>query len=141
MRSLRIARLAFAASLLGGMGVAGCQTSGGPTGPLTTEEKTLEDLRITLEERDGDHVVVVTTPSGGWRVEQDDSYATDGKVEIFLTAFKPRGMYSQVLTPHRIQTDLDATKPIDVNLRVLERTVAEPTGPYKPVAFVADDEG
>jgi hypothetical protein len=137
-----IARPLAAAALLAAAAAAttACQSTGARSGPISTAEHQIDDLRLSLDAQEGRHVIVVTTPTEGWRVDVDETFEMADKVEIFITATKPRGMYAQVLEPHRKYTDLDAAKPIDVNIRVVERTVSEAKGPYKPVAFVPEDD-
>lgn len=142
---------ALAAALLtfGFLMSAGCSMPGRGE-PYSTQMHRAGPLEVTLENVDKDHVVVITTPTGGWRVSLDEARRAStggvtggaaggapGIAEAFITARRPSGMATQVLTPHRVTTDLPADTPLDVHVRVIDPGAPD-RGPYETVTFRAE---
>lgn len=127
---------ALAATTLGGLHACSMP---GLQEPYSTEMHEARGLELTLERFNDRHIVVVTTPTGGWRVSLDRTDRNGGVGEAFITARRPGGMATQVLTPYRIETGLPADLPLDVHVRTVESGEA-PKGPYASVAFRPEDE-
>ncbi|MCA9287301.1 MAG: hypothetical protein KDA05_01880 [Phycisphaerales bacterium] len=95
--------------------------------PVTTRERAFAGPTITIDSTGPKHTVIVTAPTAGYLVSLDDVRDRMGGREALISVRPPdpRFVVAQVLTTHRLGTDVASTTPLDVFARVLPRDSRE----------------
>ena len=101
------------------------------TPPAQNESKP-SILSAQLENRTGNHAVVITTPTAGWRFMIDQQSIDSVAAEVFITGFMPREMAAQVITTHVLPTRIASNRSINVSLRTVFAD-EQPSGSYEPL--------
>jgi hypothetical protein len=81
----------------------------------------------------GQHMLVLTAPTGGWAFRMDRSRKDLGRTEVFVSAVRPDPAYmqTQALVRHELATEVPGAEKIVVYGRVLGHDQTE--GAYGPV--------
>lgn len=84
--------------------------------------ETPSGLEAHVRELNGDAVIVAMAPSVGWQVRYDGQRREQDAHAIFITMTRPNPKYThaQVVTGHRIGTQIRIGEPMLLYVRVLE---------------------
>ncbi len=122
---MRIATLTLIALAAGASFLSGCGTSQ-RSGLADPTALTLTGIR--LDSSGDSHIIVFTAPSGGWSLSADGMAGSLGKAGVNVTLRRPNPafLHPQMLTEHRIATEIDSSTRLSVWARILEHD--EPAG-------------
>ena len=95
--------------------------------PVTTRDRAFDGPAIAIDSTGPKHIVIVTAPTAGYLVSLDDVRDRMGGREALISIRPPdpRFVVAQVLTEHRVGTDVASSTPLDVFARVLPRDSRE----------------
>ncbi|MEZ6235424.1 MAG: hypothetical protein R3B68_14655 [Phycisphaerales bacterium] len=95
--------------------------------PVTTRDRAFDGPTIAIDSTGPEHTVIVTAPTAGYLVSLDDVRDRMGGREALISIRPPdpRFVVAQVLTEHRVGSDVASTTPLDVFARVLPRDSRE----------------
>ena len=131
MTHRRFGRLPLVAPLvLAALIAAGCASdpvgSGGSDAPL--QSLVYAGPPVTIESHSPNHIVVVTTPTGGWSLIWDER----ADEAVYLTLRRPDSgfFHTQQLVPHRIGSGVPSGDPLAVHVRVLDHDESAGDQPY-----------
>ena len=113
---------------------AGCASdpggSGGSDAPL--QSLVYAGPAVTIESHSPNHIIVVTTPTGGWSLIWDER----ADEAVYLTLRRPDSSFfhTQQLVPHRIGSGVPSGDPLAVHVRVLDHGESAGDQPYAMAA-------
>ena len=83
---------------------------------------------VTIESHSPNHIIVVTTPTGGWSLIWDER----ADEAVYLTLRRPDSgfFHTQQLVPHRIGSGVPSGDPLAVHVRVLDHGEPAADQPY-----------
>ncbi len=121
----RLLGVVAAAVLLGG-----CWSS-----PTVLEDAAFSGPPVAQSVAEGRHLLVVESPTPGWKVTID---RTDPRLDedlVFMTIQRPDpgALYAQVVVEQRMLTDVPETRPIRVYARVIDFAQRKNLPPYRPL--------
>ena len=121
MTHRRLGHLPLVATLaLAALTAAGCASDpGGRRGPDATLQLLIyTGPPVTIESDGPKHIVVVTTPTGGWSLIWDER----AEEAVYLTLRRPDAAFfhTQQLVPHRVGSGVPSGGPLAVHVQVLD---------------------
>jgi hypothetical protein len=93
---------------------------------------------ISLQTAQGNHIAVLTAPTGGWSFVLDRTRPAFGRSEAFVTATQPdpAAMHTQAQARHEAGTGVPVTTALELYARELDHGEKPADQPYRLVATV-----
>ncbi|MCL4221478.1 MAG: hypothetical protein KJZ65_08905 [Phycisphaerales bacterium] len=118
-----------------GLALGGCWSS-----PTVLDDAAFTGPPVTQSVAEGRHLLIVQSPTPGWKVTID---RTDPRLDedlVFMTLERPDpgALYAQVVTEQRVLTNVVQTRPIRVYARVVEFAQRKNFPPYRPLPAQSD---
>ncbi len=112
-----------------------CKGSGRRPVKATPGASSYDGPPVEVDASGPQHVIVFQAPSAGWSFSMDRAESTLRVTEVFVTATRPNPafMYTQQVVHLRAGTGVDAKKPVDVYIRVLDYGARAGSEPYRLV--------
>lgn len=134
-RYTRVALLMGCLGLGGTVLVAqGCSTQRAAQRNNGASPLSVGGVKVSAARRESVYDVVVTTPTGGWFVEESGVFTVDGFTTLRLSAHKPPSdaMVTQALVEHAVTT-VEAARGLSVEVRIVEPESGP--GEFQPVRW------
>lgn len=118
-----------------GLTLGGCWSS-----PTVLDDAAFAGPPVTQSVAEGRHLLIVQSPTPGWKVTVDRTDPRLNEDLIFLTMQRPDpgALYAQMVVEQRVLTNVVQTRPIRVYARVIDFAQRKNLPPYRPLPGQAD---